>query len=318
MDAADNDGHTTGPDACVHNEISGGHVAGGLVQAGVVRELHIHGAHASDGTSDDPIIATVESRPASNLTPLTVVVDDDPPREVVRSSSVYSILVQARTTWAVTLRAMRAVVVERRRPLPACIQPPRFGAILPPRPFTADFDTDPPRLTALEADFPFTVSSTEVEQFDILPQVTKDQVFWFLEIDWTCQENRGTTVVGDPGAPFEIYPARVLRDREGHPSPLNSGCDEALAMTGAHVPGCPTERLVALRRAGAVPQPDPGLAKAELETEFPNWSIWRSEGGRWYGTSRQSGLGGGGTVGADSPNSLRILLDKRRNRHGMT
>lgn len=305
MGDADDADDTAEPGAGVHNEITGGCV-GDVVQAGVVGEVHLHGPQDGYRIGDDPLIATVERKPhPGHLAPMTVTVDDDPPREMMRAGSVYSILVEARTTWAVTLRAMRAVVVARRSPRRACIEPVRIGAILPPRPFTADFDTDPPRLTALEADFPFTVSATDVEQFDIMPKVSTDEVSWFLEIDWTCQEHSGTTVVSDGGAPFEIYPASVLFGPGC--SALNWGCNNL--ANGGHVPGCPTERLVALRRAGAVPAPDPGVAKAELEDEFPDWRIWRSDAGRWYATHRQPSAGG--TVGADSPNGLRILLHKR-------
>jgi hypothetical protein len=263
------------------------------------------------GVGEEPVIATVERKPPSPLTPKIVTVDDDPPKEMTIDGTIHSILLEARTAQAVTLREMRAVVVDRQDPRRACMEPPRIGAALKSRPFTANFDVDPPRLTALKDDFPFTISPTDPEQFDIEPRVSFHEVSWILEIDWTWQGGKGTTVVDDDGKPFEIYPTPVLW-HPGRPSPLNWGCD---TPTG-HVAGCPAERLLALRRAGAAPMPDAGRARAELEAEFPDWRIWRSDAGRWYATHREPGRGG--TVVADSPNGLRIKLHAQRGRPGAT
>jgi hypothetical protein len=274
--------------------------AGAGVQARTVGEAHRHvPQEAGQWLGDEPIIASVERKPEALLAPTTVVVDDEPPREMATEGSLYSILVEARTTWAVTLRGMRAVVVDRRSPRRACIEPPRIAGILESRPFTADFDAHPPRLTALEANFPFTVSATDVEMFEIRPRVSSHEVSWFLEVDWTCQKRSGTTIVDDDGRPFETYPAGGPRTCPSIPS-------------DGHVPGCPTERLVALRRAGAIP--DTGLAKAELEAEFPDWAVWRSDAGTWYATYRWPGRGG--TVRSESPNGLRMLLRKRHGSRG--
>lgn len=260
----------------------------------------------------DPVIATVERKPSNPRAPMTVTVDSDPPRETTVPGTIHSILLEARTTQAVTLRALRAVIVNRRDPRRACLGPPAAGGILKPRPFTADFDTDPPKLTALEADFPFTISATDVEQFDIEPRVSFHEVSWRLEIAWVWQGRRGTTIVDDGGKPFEIYPTPVLWDGRRR-SVLNWGCD---GFVDGHVPGCPASRLAALWRAGAVPTPETGAAKTELEAEFPDWAVWRSDGGRWYATQR--GPGGRGAVAADSPNGLRIRLHTLYKNRGTT
>lgn len=264
------------------------------------------------GADEDPLIASVERKPPSPLTPLTVTVDDDPPKEMTIAGTIHSILLEARTAQAVKLRAMRAVVVTRRSPRRACLEYPRIGAVMTPRPFTANFDTDPPKLTALEADFPFTISPIDMEQFDIEPRVSFHEVSWHLEIDWTCRGHDGTTaVMGADGKPFEIYPTPALWDGEG-PSLLNWGC----CTPDGHVAGCPAERLVTLRRTGVLPKPDVGLAKAELEAEFPNWTVWRSDAGRWYATHREPDKGG--TVVADSPDGLRIKLHAQQGTPGTT
>jgi len=250
------------------------------------------------GVGEDPVIATVERKPPTPLTPRIVTIDDDPPKEMTIAGMIHSVLLEARTAQAVTLRGMRAVVVARRDPRRACLEVPRAGAIVKPRPFTANFDVDPPSLTALKDDFPFTISPVDVEQFDIDPRVSFHEVSWHLEIDWTWQGVKGTTVVDDEGKPFEIYPTRMLWAGKG----LNWGCN----TPAGHVAGCPAERLLALRRGGAVSMPDAGRARAELEAEFPDWRVWRSDAGRWYATPREPGRGG--TVVADSPNGLRIKL----------
>lgn len=275
-------------------------------QAGSIHGgVHFHEPQDDYRVGDDPIIATVERRPENpghSVNSVTVTVDADPPMEMTRSGVILSVLLEARTTRAVTLRAMRVVVVDRRSPRPACLEAPHIGGPVKPRPFSADFDTDPPTLTALDVDFPFTISATDVEQFDIRPKASTHEIAWFLEIDWTCLGHRGTTVVDDGGKPFEIYPTPALFNSPA----LNWGCS---SMEG-HLPGCPTERLVALRRAGAVTVPETGLAKPELEAEFPGWVVWRSDAGRWYATRR--GPDGHGTLAADSPNGLRIQLHQQR------
>ncbi|GGU55225.1 tetratricopeptide repeat protein [Lentzea flava] len=187
-----------------------------------------------------PIIVTVDVEPSLS----TLYVDDDPPRAMARSGDVHVITVEARTTRAVVLLGMRPVVVSRRPPRRACVEV-RMGGIITPRPFTADFDSTRPRLTALEQNFPFSVSATDVEQFRFVPQATRDEISWRLELDWLVAGKRGTTVIDDHGKPFEMYPPDVLWEGR-HESDLNWGCGLF------HLPGCPAERLAALSRQGTV------------------------------------------------------------------
>jgi hypothetical protein len=59
---------------------------------------------------------------------------------------------------------------------------------------------------------------------------------------------------------------------------------------------------------------DFAIIKAAIEGDFPEWTVWRSDAGRWYATRAgrltdqqlQSGLAM--TVAADNADSLRGLL----------
>jgi cold shock CspA family protein len=211
-----------------------------VVQAGSIGGVHIYQAGDPADALASPVIATVDIEPSLS----TLYVDDDPPRAMARSGDVHIITVEARTTRAVVLQKMRPVVVSRRPPHRACVEV-RIGGIVTPRPFTADFDSDPPRLEALAENFPFSVSLTDVEQFRFVPNVTNAEVSWRLELDWLCAGQRGTTVIDDHGKPFEMYPSRVLWDGRDD-TDLNWGCGMF------HMPGCPAERLAALSRQGTV------------------------------------------------------------------
>jgi hypothetical protein len=219
-------------DPAVHNSVGDGD-HGIVVQTGWIGSLHVGSAGDSAAALADPIIATVEVQPS--LTSLYV--DDDPPREMARSGDVHVITVEARTTRAVVLLGLRPVVVSRRPPRRACVEV-RMGGIITPRPFTTGFDSDHPKLTALQQNFPFSVSATDVEQFHFVPHVSTTEVGWRLELDWLVAGKRGTTVIDDHGKPFGLYPSQALADE----SDLDWGCGLF------HLPGCPAERLEALGR----------------------------------------------------------------------
>ncbi|GGN24513.1 hypothetical protein GCM10011609_78120 [Lentzea pudingi] len=233
--------------------------------------MHVGSPGDSPYALANPIIATVHVEPS--LTSLFV--DDDPPREMARGGDRHVITVEARTTRAVVLLGLRPVVVSRRPPRRACVEV-RIGGFITPRPFTADFDSDRPRLTALRRDFPFSVSATDVELFHFTPHVSTSEVGWRLELDWLVAGVRGTTVIDDDGEPFGLYPPGVLSD-EGHESDLSWGCGMF------HLPGCPAERLAALSRPGSPEvRPDrldtvPDLlaaAPAEDPVDEANWPAY--------------------------------------------
>lgn len=212
------------------NKITDGHHEN-VVMAGVVHG-GVHVNHGGDLQSDlaDPVIASVRLRPGGTLADL--VVDADPPRVMVPSGTVHVITLEARTTRAVVLHAARPVVVSRRVPRPACLAV-RIGVKVEPRRFTTDFDAQPLSLRAQGADFPFSISATDVEQFWFEPIARTHEISWRLELDWTCAGRSGTTVIDNDGEPFEVYPVAALYDGR-QPSALSSGCGFL------HQPGCPS------------------------------------------------------------------------------
>ncbi|MFI6456925.1 hypothetical protein ACIBF6_35860 [Streptosporangium amethystogenes] len=61
---------------------------------------------------------------------------------------------------------------------------------------------------------------------------------------------------------------------------------------------------------------------AEIAREFPDWTIWRSDAGRWWATrhhpltSAQRDVGCAMTIDADDPEELREHLRVQRERSG--
>ncbi|WP_326645927.1 hypothetical protein OG884_14795 [Streptosporangium sp. NBC_01755] len=61
---------------------------------------------------------------------------------------------------------------------------------------------------------------------------------------------------------------------------------------------------------------------AEIAREFPDWTIWRSDAGRWWATrhhpltSAQRDVGCAMTIDADDPEGLREQLRAQRERSG--
>lgn len=270
ISAADGEDDLEEDDFTVHNSVGDGD-HGIVVQAGSIDSLHVGSAGDSPYALANPLIVTVEVEPS--LTSLYV--DDDPPREIALGGALHVITVEARTTRAVVLRGLRPVVVSRRPPRRACVEV-RMGGFVTPRPFTADFDSDRPRLTALRRDFPFKVSADDPEQFHFTPHVSTSEVGWRLELDWLVAGVRGTTVIDDDGEPFEMYPPGVLSDGD-HETDLDWGCGIF------HLPGCPAERLEALSRPGSPDvRPDrldtvPDLlaaAPAEDPVDEANWPVY--------------------------------------------
>ena len=62
---------------------------------------------------------------------------------------------------------------------------------------------------------------------------------------------------------------------------------------------------------------DFAIIKAAIETDFPEWTVWRSDAGRWHATragrltDQQLLSGLAMTVAADTPDSLRGLLGEQ-------
>jgi hypothetical protein len=210
----------------IANTVSGGRY-GNIIQVGKADEVHVH--HPDGDDDPDPrnlIIATVDILPGSCHA--DVVVDSDPPYAVTPSGSVYVITLEARTKRAIVLQAARPVVTSRRKPRRACIASHITGAMTPRR-FTTDLEAERPILHPEGAPFPFTISSTDVEQFWIEPVTRKNEMTWMLEIDWICAGRRGTALLGGSAGSFELYPSAT---------DLSTKCD----LSG-HEKDCPALRL---------------------------------------------------------------------------
>ncbi|EWM09796.1 tetratricopeptide repeat protein [Kutzneria sp. 744] len=225
------EGADPGPNT-VDNRISGGKQHN-VLMTGAVRDVHFHGGGDLPSDLEDPVIATVRLRPGGTLADL--VVDADPPRVMVPSGTVHVITLEARTKRAVVLDAAEPVIVSRRLPRPACLLV-RVGATIQPRRFTTDFDERPPQMRALGADFPFSISTSEVEQFWFEPIARTHEISWHLKLHWTCAGRSGTTVIDNNGKPFEVYPVAALYNGR-EPSVLDSGCGLM------HARGCPSGLL---------------------------------------------------------------------------
>lgn len=156
------------------------------------------------------------------------------------------VTLEARPSRAVVLQSMQSVIVSRQPPGRACLglSGSSLAGGLTPRKFTLDLDKTPSRLEAKSAseedNFPFTISLTDVEQFRVGIKGTREVVFCYFEIDWTCDGADGRTVIDDRGNPFEIYPSIDLS------SSLHWGCGKR------HKFGCPAERLAAQSSQGEV------------------------------------------------------------------
>nr|WP_203593627.1 helix-turn-helix transcriptional regulator [Streptomyces sp. SID9124] len=122
--------------------------------------------------------------------------------------------VQGTSEQAVVLNSLRVKVLSRRAP----VQQPAFsmgegcGSGIEPQSFDVDLDDSRPSLTPVAGkqgdetvpakDFPFRVSSSDVEVFDLDAHVEGHDVSWYLELEWSSGGRTGTLRVDEGGKPF--------------------------------------------------------------------------------------------------------------------
>ncbi|SED33880.1 Helix-turn-helix domain-containing protein [Streptomyces sp. 2131.1] len=122
--------------------------------------------------------------------------------------------VQGTSQQAVVLNSLRVKVLSRRAP----VQQPAFsmgegcGSGIEPQSFDVDLDDSRPSLTPVAGqqgdevvpakDFPFRVSSSDVEVFDLDAHVEGHDVSWYLELEWSSGGRTGTLRVDEGGKPF--------------------------------------------------------------------------------------------------------------------
>ncbi|MFC8537053.1 helix-turn-helix domain-containing protein [Streptomyces sp. NPDC057249] len=122
--------------------------------------------------------------------------------------------VQGTSAQAVVLTGLRVQVLSRRAPVrqPAFSMGDGCGSGIEPQSFDVDLDDSRPALkpvagkqgdeTVPAKDFPFRVSSSDVEVFDLDAHVEGHDVSWYLELDWSSGGRTGTLRVDDGGRPF--------------------------------------------------------------------------------------------------------------------
>ncbi|MER5942270.1 helix-turn-helix transcriptional regulator [Streptomyces sp. NPDC001928] len=78
------------------------------------------------------------------------------------------------------------------------------GGNVPTRPFTVALDGARPTVVAGsgQRDFPFKVSESDPEVFEVTADASAYDVRWYLELAWSSGDRKGTLVVDDGGKPF--------------------------------------------------------------------------------------------------------------------
>lgn len=126
------------------------------------------------------------------------------------------------------LQDLRFDVLERRQPIDGILTKAACGDALPERLLDVDLEPTPPVLVGsydyryLDRDkpdtpeepvrFPYTVSTSSVEQLVVLARATRCHCVWQARLLWTVGDRQGETVIDDGGRPF------VTHGAEGYPT----------------------------------------------------------------------------------------------------
>ncbi|MFE3942830.1 helix-turn-helix domain-containing protein [Streptomyces sp. NPDC059118] len=124
------------------------------------------------------------------------------------------VTVQGKSGQAVVLNGMHVRTLSRKAPLAwsAYSMGEGCGSGITPQSFDIDLDDGRPTLTPVAGqqqdervppkNFPFRVSSTDVEVFDLNAHVEGHDVSWYLELEWSSGGREGTLRIDDGGKPF--------------------------------------------------------------------------------------------------------------------
>lgn len=124
------------------------------------------------------------------------------------------VTVQGKSGQAVVLKGLHVRTLSRKAPLAwsAYSMGEGCGSGITPQSFDIDIDDGRPTLTPVAGqqgdvrvppkDFPFRVSSTDVEVFDLNAHVEGHDVSWYLELEWSSGGREGTLRIDDGGKPF--------------------------------------------------------------------------------------------------------------------
>ncbi|MER6105606.1 helix-turn-helix transcriptional regulator [Streptomyces sp. NPDC001832] len=122
--------------------------------------------------------------------------------------------VQGKSDEAVVLQGLHVRTLFRKAPLQwsAYSMGEGCGSGITPQSFDIDLDDSQPAVTPVAGqqgdervppkDFPFRVTSTDVEVFDLDVHVEGHDVSWYLELDWSSGGREGTLRIDDGGKPF--------------------------------------------------------------------------------------------------------------------
>ncbi|MFE3906876.1 helix-turn-helix domain-containing protein [Streptomyces sp. NPDC059153] len=124
------------------------------------------------------------------------------------------VTVQGKSGQAVVLNGLHVRTLSRKAPLAwsAYSMGEGCGSGITPQSFDVDLDDSRPALTPVAGQqgdvrvppkkFPFRVSSTDVEVFDLKAHVEGHDVSWYLELEWSSGGRKGTLRIDDGGKPF--------------------------------------------------------------------------------------------------------------------
>ncbi|MGC5535714.1 helix-turn-helix domain-containing protein [Streptomyces sp. SR-10] len=122
--------------------------------------------------------------------------------------------VQGTSHEAVVLKGMHVRVLSRKAPLPwsAYLMGNGCGSGIAPQTFAAHLDAGHPTLRPVPGkqgdvvvpavDFPYKVTSEDVEVFNLDMKAVGYDVTWYLELEWTSGGNEGVLRIDDHGKPF--------------------------------------------------------------------------------------------------------------------
>ncbi|MFD4943925.1 helix-turn-helix domain-containing protein [Streptomyces sp. NPDC058239] len=136
-------------------------------------------------------------------------------------SMLLEVTVQGKSGQAVVLNGLHVRTLSRKAPLAwsAYSMGEGCGSGITPQSFDIDLDDGRPTLTPVAGkqgdvrvppkDFPFRVSSTDVEVFDLNAHVEGHDVSWYLELEWSSGGREGTLRIDDGGKPFRTSSIKV-------------------------------------------------------------------------------------------------------------
>ncbi|MEU0832445.1 helix-turn-helix transcriptional regulator [Streptomyces sp. NPDC005969] len=201
-----------------------------------------HGAGAGPGGQQSggvPLTATISSynweEPCGQYYVLDQKPDDVPPPPAPQDtrgwaralggvdggSMLLELTVQGKSGQAVVLNGLHVRTLSRKAPLPwsAYSMGDGCGSGITPQSFDIDLDDSRPILTPVAGQqrdervppkhFPFRVSSTDVEVFDLDAHVEGHDVSWYLELEWSSGGREGTLRIDDGGKPFRTSSIKV-------------------------------------------------------------------------------------------------------------